>query len=76
MYDVISFMAWSMFGICSLILLAELIDMITAAYQRRVAGQAMPGSFSLRPPESTLSRLHPAGSRTGGGGMGGLNKFD
>ena len=76
MYGVIAFMAWTMFALCSLVLLAELVDMITAAYHRRTSTRALPGSFNLQPPESTLSRLHFHGSRTGGGGMGGLNKFD
>lgn len=76
MYGVITFMAWSMFGMCALVLLAELYDMITSARHRRLAGPAMPGSFNLRVPESKLSARHSHGSRIGGGGMGGLNKFD
>lgn len=76
MYGVIAFMAWAMFGVCSLVLLAELIDMITAAHHRRTSAPALPGAFNLQPPESTLSRLHYHASRTSGGGMGGLNRFD
>ena len=76
MYGVITFMAWSMFGLCGLVLLAELIDMIATARHRRLTGPAMPGSFNLRVPESKLSARHSHGSRTRGGAMGGLNKFD
>ena len=76
MYGVITFMAWSMCGVCGAILLAELFDMITAARHRRLAGAAMPGSFNLQVPESKLSARHSHTSRIGGGGMGGLNKFD
>ena len=76
MSGVIAFMAWGMFGMCSLVLLAELIDMITTARHRRFAGPEMAGSFNLHVPESKLSLRHSHSSRTRGGGMGGLNKFD
>ena len=76
MYGVIATMAWAMFGVCSLVLLAELVDMIATARRRRTAGPAMPGSFNLEPPESTLSRRHFHTSRTRGGSWGGLNKID
>ncbi len=76
MYGVIAFLAWGMLAMCSLVFMAELADMIGSARRRRFAGPAMPGSFNLRAPESKLSRRHSHASRTSGGGMGGLNKFD
>ncbi len=81
MYSVITFMAWAMFGLCSLFFLAELIDMLAAARRRLADGPAEPptgsfGSFNLEPRESNLSRRHDHKLSTRGGSWGGLNRFD
>ncbi len=79
MYSVIVFMAWTMLGLCSLIFLAELADMIVSARRRRLADGPPPGSFgsfNLEPHESNLSRRHGHKLRTRGGSWGGLNRFD
>ena len=80
MYGVIAFMAWSMLGLCSVFVIAELVDMITAAHRRRLAtgpGAApTAGSFNLRPHESKISERHFHKTHTRGGSWGGLNRFD
>ncbi len=70
MYGVITFLAWSMLGMCSLIFLAELAD----GYRRRRTAR-QPGAFNLEPRESALMKyFHSTG--TGGKSWGGLNRFD
>ena len=76
MYVVCEFLILGMLGMCSLFLLAELIDMIATARRHRLGGPVAPGSFNLQPPESKLSRRYFHTSRTSGGSWGGLNKFD
>ena len=77
MYGVISFLAWSMFGLVSLVFLAELADMAATALRRRHAfGAASPGAFSLRPRESALETRHGHTTRTSGGSWSGLNKVE
>ncbi len=79
MYDTVAFFAWAMFGMVALVFLAELFDMFASARRRRHAGPvpvASAGGFNLRPHESSLRRFFDHTSRTAGGHMSGLNKFD
>ena len=79
MYGTVAFFAWAMFGLVALILLAEIFDMFASARRRRHASElpvASAGGFSLRPRESSLRRFFDHKTRTAGGHMSGLNKFD
>ncbi len=80
MSEGVELMGWALFCMVVLVLLAEIVDMIAAAFRRLRAGERLPifsaGGFNLQPRESTLSQRHYHRVRTSSGTWGGPNKVE
>ncbi len=78
MYEGVELMGWTLFFLVSLVLLAEIADMIASFFRRRLTGgrRLYAGGFNLKPRESALSKHCEHTVKTSGGSWGGPNKVD